>query len=648
TEFERDALHRETVRTQGRLRSYFERDAVGRLVRQFVRPGGDGAPAPEPKIARHYHYDRAGQLLGIDDARSGRSLYRYDATGRLLAASGPLGEERFAFDPASNLLDPGQPPTAAPGEKRSWTTGEWADYVRAHIDDPGFNPLQGPGEAHEDPASWGEARPNRLLVYRDHRYRYDEWGNTVEKRSGGHRRMQLHWDADHQLRVVRIERGEGINRAANDAGPTARPESTVEIEHWAYDYDPFGRRIAKYPVSEARAQVWIEDGDEGALGAGLSEAIRTPPKDDPEQPSATTFAWDGNRLLAEHRADVHQLYLYEPDSFAPLAIVRRIQAANADAETTAEREDLPPAELITLRDQYPEQWARVQARRQKLARQMGLPAEPESAAPEAKTEVFHVHVDHLGTPREITDADGHLVWTATYKAWGEAVVHNPPRRMLRQVGNAITEVLEEQDRPLACNLRFQGQYADAESGLHYNRFRYYDPGSARFSSPDPIGLEGGHNPFVMAPNSTGWADPLGLTGTIIIGEGQAAIEVYAAHLRTSDPTQKIETISGAWDDLVRRADPPGEFGSRDWTCAMAKANGEWIREMHARGFKFITIGTDDQSNRSPFYREEMRTLRSLGVKPVDRSSNDAVRAARAACKCASGSKPKPRKSIECD
>src|SRR5690606_29058571 len=146
---------------------------------------------------------------------TGRSLYRYDATGRLLAAQGPLGVERFAFDPASNLLDPNQPQGQQPGSQKTWTEAEWAEYVREHINDPNFNPLLTPEQRASDPSQWGEAKPNRLTVYGEHRYRYDTWGNTLEKRSGGHQRMRLHWDAEHQLRVIRVERGEGINRAAN-------------------------------------------------------------------------------------------------------------------------------------------------------------------------------------------------------------------------------------------------------------------------------------------------------------------------------------------------------------------------------------------------------------------------------------------------
>uniref|UniRef100_UPI001FC86F6F RHS repeat-associated core domain-containing protein n=1 Tax=Burkholderia gladioli TaxID=28095 RepID=UPI001FC86F6F len=59
-------------------------------------------------------------------------------------------------------------------------------------------------------------------------------------------------------------------------------------------------------------------------------------------------------------------------------------------------------------------------------------------------------------------------------------------------------------------LRFQGQQVDDETGLHYNRHRYYDPVSGRFTSRDPIKLAGGSNIYQYAPNSVEWVDPLGL------------------------------------------------------------------------------------------------------------------------------------------
>jgi RHS repeat-associated protein len=59
-------------------------------------------------------------------------------------------------------------------------------------------------------------------------------------------------------------------------------------------------------------------------------------------------------------------------------------------------------------------------------------------------------------------------------------------------------------------LRFQGQYYDVETGLHYNHFRYYDPDTARYINLDPIGLTGGENLYAYAPNPLRWVDPLGL------------------------------------------------------------------------------------------------------------------------------------------
>jgi RHS repeat-associated protein len=66
------------------------------------------------------------------------------------------------------------------------------------------------------------------------------------------------------------------------------------------------------------------------------------------------------------------------------------------------------------------------------------------------------------------------------------------------------------DDALEQNLRFQGQYLDRDTGLHYNTFRFYDPDIGRFISPDPIGLLGGEHLHRYAVNSTRWSDPLGL------------------------------------------------------------------------------------------------------------------------------------------
>ncbi len=485
-EFERDALHRETVRQQGALQTFYERDALGRVLRQDVRTAS-GIPSAEPGIARLYRYDRNGQLLSIDDARNGRSLYQYDATGRLLAAVSAAGNERFAFDPASNLLDDGATGAVPAAPKRVWTDIEWQAYLRENVGRAGFNPLLGPEQLATDPQHWDDARTNRLTAYQQHRYRYDRWGNCIEKRSGAHEIRMLRWDAEHQLdraHITRVQRGVFVHEA------------------WGYDYDPFGRRVAKYRLPGVAAN------DAAGSAAETARVAR-------HDVDATHFAWDGNRLLLERTAGSQTLYLYEPHNFIPLALVRSAAPPAKPAEASP-----LPQEWLSLKDRYPEQWAAIERRRQKVLRKVG--SETESPAPTAVAEIFHVHADHLGTPRELTDDAGNVVWSASYSAWGAvASIDTPPQRTWVRDGNTLREICGEQSAPVVQNLRFQGQYFDAETGLHYNRFRYYDPDVGRFVSQDPIGLLGGNNIYLYAPNPVQWIDPLGLScwGDLLIKAG---------------------------------------------------------------------------------------------------------------------------------
>ncbi|MFZ2631326.1 MAG: RHS repeat-associated core domain-containing protein [Desulfosalsimonadaceae bacterium] len=83
---------------------------------------------------------------------------------------------------------------------------------------------------------------------------------------------------------------------------------------------------------------------------------------------------------------------------------------------------------------------------------------------------YFYHNDHLGTPQKMTDVSGAVVWSAKSESFGETVV----------------EVATVEN-----NLRFPGQYFDAETGLHYNWFRYYDPNTGRYLRKDPISFLGG-------------------------------------------------------------------------------------------------------------------------------------------------------------
>ncbi|MEF2074859.1 RHS repeat-associated core domain-containing protein [Consotaella aegiceratis] len=115
-----------------------------------------------------------------------------------------------------------------------------------------------------------------------------------------------------------------------------------------------------------------------------------------------------------------------------------------------------------------------------------------------------VVTDPLGTPKEMFDARGHLVWAADHHVWGAV------RAVEVRGALAMKPAHARAPDALACPWRFPGQYEDAETGLYYNRHRHYDPLTGHYASPDPIGLAGGDRPQAYVPNPTVWVDPLGL------------------------------------------------------------------------------------------------------------------------------------------
>ncbi|HET7831988.1 MAG TPA: RHS repeat-associated core domain-containing protein, partial [Gallionella sp.] len=112
-------------------------------------------------------------------------------------------------------------------------------------------------------------------------------------------------------------------------------------------------------------------------------------------------------------------------------------------------------------------------------------------------QVYYIHTDHLDTPRTITDASGTVVWQwDNTDPFGANVPNENP-------GGA---------GQFTFNLRFAGQYADRETGLHYNFHRDgYNPAIGAYTQFDPIGLGGGINGYVYAFNNPlSYVDPLGL------------------------------------------------------------------------------------------------------------------------------------------
>ncbi|MGW4738778.1 DUF6531 domain-containing protein [Nocardia xishanensis] len=158
-------------------------------------------------------------------------------------------------------------------------------------------------------------------------------------------------------------------------------------------------------------------------------------------------------------------------------------------------------------------------------------------------EFFAVITDLVGTPIELIDpSTGDTAATATIDLWGRAGWY----------GTASTP------------LRFPGQYYDAETGLHYNHHRQYDPGTGRFLTRDPLGLAPAANPNTYPHNPTAWLDPLGLSCT----DNPSSPRI---------PEGEIPVI-GRLQDTSVAIDWPGHhvLDVDDWTLEL---NDQWVQSI---------------------------------------------------------------------
>lgn len=284
---------------------------------------------------------------------------------------------------------------------------------------------------------------NLLHEYEGNQFTYDERGNLVERLQNNQRSF-LQWDLFDRL--VRFE------------------DQRLSVE---FAYDALGRRLHKNSVAHSKGR------PEAGSHWNRNEHARIQRE---YGCGFTLYGWDGNRLAWESSAaqldggagrTVH--YIFEPGSFIPVAQAIR------HAPITLTNQPEYQGEYSLDDDPL---WNRK------------VTVQPIDV-------LLWYQCDHLGTPQELTDSEGQLVWTAQYKAWGAISEQRSQSARQSDVRNPI---------------RFPGQYHDHETGLHYNRHRYYDPAVGRYVSQDPIGYAGGLNFYTYGPNPTGWVDPMGLTG----------------------------------------------------------------------------------------------------------------------------------------
>ncbi|WP_434044354.1 MULTISPECIES: RHS repeat-associated core domain-containing protein [Sorangium] len=275
-------------------------------------------------------------------------------------------------------------------------------------------------------------------------FRYDLAGNAHDVTPGAPPRLyaaggrieragdaEYTWDGDGRLTMKRARSSSGeeeVTRyrwsASGTLARVERPDGLIV----AFEYDPFGRRVAKRLLARA---------------ADNAERVI----------EATRFVWDGGALVHEirHRADVEgnpiiddRTYVFEHGRTAPVAH-REAHAAGGMRTVST--------------------W-------------------------------WHYLNDDSGAPEMLVGSDGQIGCELARDPWGSATA----------LEGAQT----------STPLRFRGQYADEETGLSYNRYRYYDPDLGRYISADPLGIEGGLNVFAYAANCpTSAVDVEGLMYSII-------------------------------------------------------------------------------------------------------------------------------------
>ncbi|MCQ5547107.1 RHS repeat protein, partial [Escherichia coli] len=411
-------------------------------------------------------YTPAGQLQSqhLNSLLSDRD-YTWNDNGELIRISSPRQTRSYSYSTTGRLTG-------------VHTTAANLDIRIPYATDPAGNRLPDP-ELHPDStlSMWPD---NRIARDAHYLYRYDRYGRLTEKtdlipeggiRTDDERTHRYHYDSQHRL--VHYTR-------------TQYAEPLVESR---YLYDPLGRRVAK--------RVWRRERD---LTGWMSLS---------RKPQVTWYGWDGDRLTTIQNDRSRIQTIYQPGSFTPLI---RVETATGEQAKTQRRsladtlqqsggEDggsvvFPPV-LVQMLDRLESEILadRVSEESRRWLASCGLTVEQIQNqmdpvyTPARKIHLYHC--DHRGLPLALVSTEGATEWCAEYDEWGNLLNEENPHQLQQLI-------------------RLPGQQYDEESGLYYNRHRYYDPLQGRYITQDPIGLKGGWNFYQYTLNPVQYIDSMGL------------------------------------------------------------------------------------------------------------------------------------------
>lgn len=220
---------------------------------------------------------------------------------------------------------------------------------------------------------------------------------------------------------------------------------------------------------------------------------------------------------------------------------------------------------------------------------------------------YSIITDYLGTPVAMYNSEGDKTWEVEYDIYG---------KIRKQTKGSSSD----------CPFRYQGQYEDEETGLYYNRFRYYSADEGVYISQDPIGIEGSNqNFYAHLPDTNSWVDVFGLDCNVKVGDEIAANSTIK---RIRNGTNGNAIVIGR--NMDSRVIPSAKninaeywkgFDSTKSNAVNLANNKKWLDKKIADGYTVIDIGLDPKyvkmggigsKTKGPFY--SMETQVAFGTK----------------------------------
>jgi RHS repeat-associated protein len=531
TEYGRDAAGRLTERVNGAgQRAMMTRDALGRVTERHLDDGratvyeyddeGRLLRAATFDATLEYAYDAAGRLVA--ETVNGRTTAsRYDSAGRRVERTTPSGvTSAWAFDGNGNPLSlagaagsltfqydtVGQETTRFLGSRAALTQTFDAGYRLASqgiwaYDAPATETGVGAGTGTDVDTGVGvgvgggaDVGGYRALAERTYTYRPDGYPTAITDTLRGDRAYEL----DPTGRITAVAGG-----TWNETYSYDRAGNPVEAS-WPGADEAAGARQYRGTIIRQAGRVTYEHDAQGRV-------VRTIRRTLSGQARQWTYAWDADDRLTRVTTPGGAVWEY---SYDPLG--RRIAKRRVDEHGgAAERIDFAwdGSHLVeqsragadgrteTLTWDWEPGTDRVAAQ----TRSLGALNAPQA---EIDREFYAIVADRIGTPTELVDSGGRVVWQARTTVWGRS--ETGIGGSAGAGGGAGAGAVAVDGAAQACPLRFPGQYHDDETGLDYNYLRYYDPETARFLSPDPLGLFPSPDDYAYVSNPLLWFDPLGL------------------------------------------------------------------------------------------------------------------------------------------